>query len=321
MGDHRPVCSVSHGLSRLLTAVLPVCMLLALAACAVPRPTIKIALVAPFEGVYREVGYDAFPAMRLALREQIAAGGIGAYQVDFVAYNDNADAAYAEQVAHNVTIDPAVVAVIGHFRAGTTLAALHVYTESQMAILAPDVAADRLPADPLVFRMGPPMGAMNQALGRCPGGARPIVSVWTQPYVGSIDSGLLARLTDFQSPAAAHLLSASAAGLCFATATPALADLPSAEPALSGFAAISGGAAPQPRSIAAYDATEVLLQAIRADIAAHGRPSRAGVADALRHIRYQGLLGTVVFDGNNEWADAPVWVYRFDRAGHIELVP
>ena len=70
-----------------------------------PLPTVKIALVAPFEGRFAAVGYEAFPAMRIALREQIAAGGIGGFQVEFVAYNDNADPALAARMARNVLMD------------------------------------------------------------------------------------------------------------------------------------------------------------------------------------------------------------------------
>ncbi|HEY3342052.1 MAG TPA: hypothetical protein VGK81_08545, partial [Anaerolineae bacterium] len=80
----------TRGLALFARLALAIGLSLALAACATPRPTIKIALVAPFEGRFREVGYDAFPAMRLALRQQIQAGGIGNYEVEFVAYNDNA---------------------------------------------------------------------------------------------------------------------------------------------------------------------------------------------------------------------------------------
>ncbi|MCL4504419.1 MAG: ABC transporter substrate-binding protein [Chloroflexi bacterium] len=294
---------------------LSLLLLLTLGACEAPRPTIKIALVAPFEGEFREVGYDAFPAMRLALREQIIAGGIGNYQVAFVAYNDNGDAAYAERVAHNVTIDRDVVAVIGHFRADTTLAALHVYTESHLAVVVPGVAANRLPYDPLVYRMGPTTDALDTALERCPHQNGSAITNWTQPFIGSITPTLLARLPDFQSTATAGLLGASITGLCFATATPFLRDLPAAGQVLSTFPTVSGGAAPQPLSIAAYDATRLILQAIRSDIDAHGAPTRAGVADALRHIRYQGLLGTVTFNNRNVWADAPVWVYQFDGDG------
>ncbi|RMG65143.1 MAG: ABC transporter substrate-binding protein, partial [Chloroflexi bacterium] len=122
-----------------------------LAACA-PPPVVKIALVAPFEGRLRQVGYEAFPAMRLAIRKRIAAGSAVSARVAFIAYNDDGDPAHAARVAHNVALDPEVVGVIGHLVPSTTLAALSVYTQASLPVLAPSVPADMLPRDPLVFR-------------------------------------------------------------------------------------------------------------------------------------------------------------------------
>ncbi len=78
------------------------CLLLLLAACrasGATRPTVKIGLVAPFEGRYRYVGYGLFAAVRLALREANAAGGGGTppYSVELVAYDDGADPEMARQ--------------------------------------------------------------------------------------------------------------------------------------------------------------------------------------------------------------------------------
>lgn len=298
-----------------ITSLITALMLITLTACGAPRQTIKIALVAPFEGYYREVGYDAFPAMRLALRDQIRAGGVGNVEVTFVAYNDNADPAFAERVAHNVVIDEDVVAVIGNLRVDTTLAAMHVYTSSQLAVVVPDVPADKLPADRLVFRMGATMTAQVDALSRCPDPQEPANTSWLQPYKGKDVSTELTHLSDFQSPAAAKTIGASIAGLCFAALTPYPSDLPAAAQALATFADVSGATGAGPRSISTYDATRLLLQAIGDDIKLHGRPSRAGVAEALRHVQYHGLLGDISFDENNSWAEAPIWVYQFGTDG------
>ena len=296
------------------------CLLLLLPACAVPRPTIKIALVAPFEGRFREVGYDAFPALRLALREQIRAGGIGNYQVEFVAYNDNADPSYAERVAHNVTLDEQVVAVIGHLRQDTTLSALHVYTAANLPIVVPDVPADRLPHDPLVFRLAPATITLTAALSVCHGPATATHDDGLQPFRGVVPTHTLALLPDFQSPVAPRLLGASISGLCFASTDPYPRDFPAAATALSGYSEVAGGPAPGPRSISTFDATRLLLQAIRADIDAHGTPTRAGVAEALRHVAYDGLLGRITLDARNTWAAAPVWVYQYNAAGIAQLL-
>lgn len=142
------------------------CLLLLLAACRAPgatRPTVKIGLVAPFEGRYRFVGYGLFAAVRLALREANAAGGIGhpPYSVEMVAYDDGADPEMARQQAEKLAVDPQVVAVIGHFREGTTRAALPVYAREGLPLLAPAVLDPALTSGPgTVVRIGPDADAL-----------------------------------------------------------------------------------------------------------------------------------------------------------------
>jgi len=134
-----------------------------LVSCAVPRPTVKIALVAPFEGRYRDLGYGVFPGFRETLQKQIKAGGVGHYQIEFVAYNDSGDPAYAERIAHNVVIDPQVMLVIGHLRADSTLAALPIYTEANLPLLAMGLAPNTLPAShPLAFADNGTIEAVTQ---------------------------------------------------------------------------------------------------------------------------------------------------------------
>ncbi len=103
-----------------------------------PPHTYKIALVGPFEGRQRQTGYDAFPALRLAVREQIVAQPNAAFQISFIAYNDNADPAFATQVAANVALDPDTLIVIGHLVPATTHAAQPVYRQAQLALLTLD---------------------------------------------------------------------------------------------------------------------------------------------------------------------------------------
>ena len=50
--------------------------------------TVKIGLVAPFEGAQRALGYDVLAAVRIAIAEQNAAGGVGGRAVALVALND-----------------------------------------------------------------------------------------------------------------------------------------------------------------------------------------------------------------------------------------
>jgi ABC-type branched-subunit amino acid transport system substrate-binding protein len=133
--------------------------LLALAACAHPPRTVKIALIAPFEGRARQLGYDAFPALRLALRERMVRTSGGSLQIEFVAYDDGADPVKAERVARNAVRDPDVLAVIGHLTLTPTLRALPVYRQARIPVLVPHLAPESVPQDPWVFCMGPAAAA------------------------------------------------------------------------------------------------------------------------------------------------------------------
>jgi ABC-type branched-subunit amino acid transport system substrate-binding protein len=63
-------------------------------------------------------------------------------------------------------------------------------------------------------------------------------------------------------------------------------------------------------ALPAYEATWVVLEALERDIAAHGAPSRAGVAAALATVERDGLLGRIAFDSQGDWDDAPLYWYR-----------
>jgi ABC-type branched-subunit amino acid transport system substrate-binding protein len=65
-----------------------------------------------------------------------------------------------------------------------------------------------------------------------------------------------------------------------------------------------------PRAVLAYDATQVLLDAIEIAIRSEGYPSRQGVAAALSQVRRDGLTGTMMFDVAGRRVDAPVWLYN-----------
>ncbi len=135
---------------------------LALVGCAVTKPIIKIGLVAPFEGLYRDVGYDALYAVKLALREWNEAGGVEGYMVELVALDDSGDPDQAPGQASELILDPLVMGAIGHFDDQTTLAASPVYQEGVVALIAPAVTAGGLENYPSVFRLGASEGALGR---------------------------------------------------------------------------------------------------------------------------------------------------------------
>ena len=69
-----------------------------LTGCQSVAPVAKVALVAPFEGAQRAVGYDVIYSARLAVREINEAGGIGGYRVSLVALDDGGDPELARQL-------------------------------------------------------------------------------------------------------------------------------------------------------------------------------------------------------------------------------
>ncbi len=106
-----------------------------------------------------------------------------------------------------------------------------------------------------------------------------------------------------------HVISVAgnaATGLTFASPAPAGADL---LPSVRGDSTVDQSRL-SPRAVLAYDATQVLLDAIEIAIHRDGHPSRQGVAAALPQVRRDGLTGTIVFDVAGRRVDAPVWLYN-----------
>jgi ABC-type branched-subunit amino acid transport system substrate-binding protein len=65
-----------------------------------------------------------------------------------------------------------------------------------------------------------------------------------------------------------------------------------------------------PRGVLAYDATNVLLDAIALAIQEDGYPSRQGIKAALPEVRRHGLTGEIAFDATGRRIDASVWLYN-----------
>lgn len=138
---------------------------LLLASCAPlgTRPVVKIGLVAPFEGLYRPLGYDVLNAVKLAVRECNENGGAASYMVQIVALNDSNDPAQAVLQTRKMDIDQDVMGVIGGLSSKTALATLEEYHEAGLAFITL-ASADAVTecCYPEVFRLF----ATNSLLGR-----------------------------------------------------------------------------------------------------------------------------------------------------------
>ncbi len=106
-----------------------------LSGCYSVDPVVKIGLVGPFEGRYRDVGYDVIYSARLAIRQINEAGGIGKYKIALVALDDFGDPEMAAQSADALVLDPGVVAVLGHWLPETSDVALPIYQSAGLPFL------------------------------------------------------------------------------------------------------------------------------------------------------------------------------------------
>jgi branched-chain amino acid transport system substrate-binding protein len=127
-------------------ATLAACLLLS--SCAFPgsvKPTVKIGLSAPFEGLYRDLGYEVLYSVRLAVRERNAAGGVGGrYLVELVALNDFNEPREAALQAREMAVDPGVLAVIGGWSGETARQSAPEYERLGLPFLTPEGDATAL---------------------------------------------------------------------------------------------------------------------------------------------------------------------------------
>jgi ABC-type branched-subunit amino acid transport system substrate-binding protein len=306
--------------------VLPLasCLLL-LSSCAflgTVRPTIKIGLVAPFEGRYRYVGYDVIYAVRLAVREVNEDGGVGGYSVELVAYDDGADPAMAVDQALKLAVDPEVIAVVGHFRTESTAAASDVYTGAGIPLVSPGLVAphaDDLTADMLRYlgdagvnraalvTQGGSLGAMLQEdAGTSPvlapdgaGWAEEALAVEavicdTDPVTaGEVVStlreggweGLFLGGPELAAADFAAVAGEAAEGALFVTPWPFAQDVPDGAAFVAAYQGMGPHVEPPgPLALQAYEATWRLLEALERDIAANGAPTREGMTAALAEM-------------------------------------
>lgn len=304
-------------------------------------PTLKIGLVAPFEGLHRPLGYEALFAVKLALQERNQNGGLNGYRVELVALNDFDDPTEAEAQARALAADPDVLGVVGHLSAGPTLAAAPVYHRAGLAVAVPWTApALSLPpyagivtlaaneaqtrhrlvttARAAGFKQmatltGPNFGNISGAIDALELHADGVTAGQTilalrqagitRPLYGQVDTG---------SPQLVQVAKAAANGFTYVSPGPAPADVNAA-----GFANAYqslAGFPPGPRAILAYDAAQVLLDAIEQAMGhPPRRPDRGQVSAQIAAVRRTGLTGPITFNAQGRRVDPPVWVYQITK--------
>lgn len=263
-------------------------LLLILTACAVTHtpPLSRIALLAPFEGRYREIGYDALYAARLALAES------GRANIDLLAVDDGGTARIALDRAHALADDPLVKAVI--------LLGYDVITPEVQSALSdvPALIVGHWGAQPIsdnVFMLSNPAIADELTI-------PPNISVTDaarepHPLVGSE----IFALNGFRQ------LTSDLEGVTILSS----GVLPGAE--FSERYRSSDPFAPAPGIFAplTYNAMHIALLALN--------ESRTATRDSIAAIDYNGINGRIRFE-NGYWVDAPIHRYIY-RDGQLSDAP
>jgi ABC-type branched-subunit amino acid transport system substrate-binding protein len=110
---------------------------LAAAACyGSTQPIVKLGLIAPFEEAHRAEGYAVLDAVKLAIGERNASGGVAGRQVALVALNDNGRPDEAAMQAAKLAVDRDVLGVVGPLSEATAAAAGPILAAEGLAWIA-----------------------------------------------------------------------------------------------------------------------------------------------------------------------------------------
>ncbi|MAS33423.1 MAG: hypothetical protein CL610_05415 [Anaerolineaceae bacterium] len=264
---------------------LIVAMLMVGCSTAAPTPK-RIALLAPFEGRYREVGYDALYAVRLALQDA------DIQPLDLLPIDDGGTIASATDRARALNHDPQVQAALVLGLAATAPETLSAFADIPVVVIG-DWGAQ--PEAERVFILTNP-----QLRDQLTVPARTAVTDAAQmdaPFTG----GEIVALDQF-----ADLRQSSLTDISILSS----AMLPDA--AFTEQYHSSDTFAPEPGLLAAlaYDAARLTGQAIAS------ADNRQDTARALTTMRYEGLHGVIQFE-NGYWQNAPIHTYRYADDGTL----
>jgi ABC-type branched-subunit amino acid transport system substrate-binding protein len=282
-----------------------------LTACQTSPQVIKVGFVAPFEGRYREIGLDVIPATRLAIREWADQHPDSDYVIELVAYDDGASPTQAIEQAHKLAADPNVAVVIGHWRDDTTIAALDVYTEAGIPLVA--FTTIDLSSDGMTYNVAPASSSIEQVLQEWLDQTNSDTSIVLLPSQSSVQE---AAQYIHNNPVASigdstwglsqfySLTESAADGSYFASGYAMPTDLTDAywtsERILAfeeGFRAGSLGAPPGLFSVAAYEAAWVAINMIA---------STQGISPSSVNP-----ATTIEFDREGRRINAPIYLYQW----------
>ncbi len=250
-----------------------------------PERLARVALLAPFEGRYREVGYNAYYAAKLAFHDY------GGLDIELVAIDDGGTVVSAVNRARALAGDPLIKAVIALGYTATNKETQAAFGSLPIIVVG---AWDAEPTASTIFMLNSP--AISNII-TLPDSAYEITAAaqLDRPIIG----GDILALKQFP------LLSQDTQTVTVVSS----GDLPDVDFVTRYLE--SAAFTPQPGLLATltYDATRMTLEAISS-------AENGNVGAALTTMDYQGLNGGIHFE-NSYWADAPIHYFEYDADGNL----
>jgi ABC-type branched-subunit amino acid transport system substrate-binding protein len=267
-----------------------ICLCVLLSGCAVIRipPVIRIALLAPFEGRYREVGYDLLYAARLALQE-------GGYEnVQLLPIDDGGARESARDRAAAFAGDSQVkIALVAGYPATEPQTEEAFADVPQLVVGHWDIERNE---DTIFILANAEIATQITAPKRI---EVTDAAERSTPIIG----GEVFALKQFP------LLRDDLEGITILSS----AALPT--PDFSERYLRSDLYVPQPGLLVtlAYDAAHLAAQTVESN------PARTEVLNTLQTINYTGINGSISFDKSGYWSNAPLHTYRYNSDGELTL--
>ncbi len=266
--------------AKTLKLCLP-CLLfiLMLTACAPQpvQPVKRIALLAPFEGRYREIGYDAIYPVRLALKDANS-------DVVLVTADDGGTPESAAIQARRLAADPTLLAALVIGSTATQPDVLAAFGDVPVIVIG---AWDATPSESVFVLASENLSAVRTSNAKTIG----IAVDTTAPVTG----GELFALKQYAD------LRPNLDGVSVALSA-ILADSEFSERLIASELFV-----PMPGALSTvmYDAGGLIHSVVTSE------SSRAQVLEMLKTIEYDGLNGRIAFTTEGWWDDAPVITYHY----------
>ena len=309
--------------NRLVRLVALIFLLIAFSTACTPAapPLVKIGVIAPFSGRYREIGYQALYGARLALAQHNLAHVTPHYHVELIAFDDKAHAATAAEQAKKLLSDPNVVAVIGHWIEHTTVATAPLFEIAQIPLLATAALPDEVVHhNNYLFRLYPNENTLLHQLDTVArnhsvaytcncnviSGSDLLKSIKVSTPAATAVGGPLWSLNEF-----ILLANDTADGSYFVTPAPHPLVSPHASQFMRHYRQAFPGQNIGWVSVHAYEATRILLATLKDSRS----PTSGDVANLLSLTAFPStLLGPVRFTHKGEWVEPDYHLYKWDSA-------